>query len=470
MDILRKCNRAKCQNCLTNWCKPQHCLSCDPLVVMNVLSLFCYVTVIYFSLRDGFKDTVMGGHLAACGTVVVLLVNFAYIFCSVKILFCIKSRTFPTWQEVRELRDTVIYLTFSFIVGTVLIFVVFCWFIEFGRLDKIAVPPRQTTDDSQRITPRGLLGNDKLFVEKSSSTYMNVTAESGKDSLSTSNINGDLSISIQADYNLSDSNSLKNAGDGTEDLKNKSKSYAKDNPPFASLTFSGISFCVAGIVIVLTIMVEKKSALELEARWKKSSASKFLSKGTERSSSCPATSCQMRPFHDESNMGSTSSQRACSQELDDGQKLGEQTSDPVILYPSHRPGMGQYWCSVCNSTLVPSPKSPKYQNSPASKPGKKKSPSQSPEENQEPAHPESKANACRKSLSFDVAVPAEDLPHPVNQKAELGSKPGATDIEVLEVAPSQDTSAWESDGNLESELLLSTDPVLEGDCIEITKM
>ncbi|XP_066978178.1 uncharacterized protein [Macrobrachium rosenbergii] len=471
MDILCRCKKAKNPNSLRNNRLPQNCLSCDPLVVMNVLSLFCYVTVMYFSLRDGFKDTVMGDHLAACGSVVVLLVNFSYIFCSVKIIFCIKSRTFPTWQEVRELRNTAMTLISSFAVGTVLLFVGYYWFIEFGRIGQITVPPRQRANDSVRVIRRGLVGNNTLFAETSSFTNIHSPAENGKDSLATSTINGDLSIQIQPVDNLTDTNTLMNAAEDSGGLMKRTKSYAKENPPFASLTFSSISFCLAGIVIAMTIMFEKKSAIVLEARWKKSRASYFSSK-TERSP-CPAVA---KTSEDESNMPSTSisSQRECSQELADEQKLGEQTSVPVILYPNLHPEMGQYWCSVCSSTLVPSPKkSVKYQSSPASKQGKKKrSPSLSPEENQEPAHSESKAHACRKSLSFDVAVHAEDLPQPVSQKAELGSELGATDTEGLEQATPRQNNIVprESDGNLEGERLHSVDPVLQGDCTEMTKM
>ncbi|XP_068234576.1 uncharacterized protein [Palaemon carinicauda] len=144
-------------------------------------------------------------------------------------------------------------------------------------------------------------------------------------------------------------------------------------------------------------------------------------------------------------------------------QFDEPQFSPVMLYPQYRPGMGRYWCAVCNSILAPIQESQKHPSVTAPKQQrKKKSSAVNLEEIQGIAQTLSQAQTSRENCNLGVAHTQSQL-HPVNTNAKLKSKPGAENtLEMLQ----EDKPLQASYENLAA-LLRSVDSASEGEYIEM---
>ncbi|XP_064107543.1 uncharacterized protein LOC135216301 [Macrobrachium nipponense] len=476
-----------------------------PLITVGIIGLTCYITAMFFSLKNGFRIADVGDHLAAYGTVVLLLVDFAYIFYTLKIIFCIKSNTFPTWPEVRDLRDTIMRLSSSFIVGVSLILVAYDWFTEFGHIKETGVSILEMTEGALRNLT-DLVTSNSTLDENSDKFRLDQFRPADGITIPVSSSNATIEGEALSNKTL---NEYMNS-------KEDHRSYTRDNPPFVSLFFSSFSFCIAGATIIIAAIFEKRSADALEMvklclsdypfseetelllpassrRWVPSRGVRVKDNSTATCGHGPrsrhyfeTTEAAGVMSEDESNMASTSSPRLCYQEQaqfspydSEGNsavarrvRFCEQ-SGPTNLYPYYGSGTRHYWCSVCNSTLAPS--SPKLENS-ATKVTRKSSGIDLEENGIGIGQAISNAKASRESFPVDVVVHAEGSRPPVCQKpaAELCLEPAATGtakmVRPQGTLPRNDLVFQASHQHRATELFQSADPVHKGDFIEMTEI
>ncbi|XP_066978175.1 uncharacterized protein [Macrobrachium rosenbergii] len=495
MGFSGKLNRPRYQNWFSCDHVPEPGLSSAPLITVGIVGIICYITAMFFSLKDGFRIAEIGDHLAAYGSVVLLLVDFSYIFYTLKIMFCIKSNTFPTWPEVRDLRDTVMRLTSCFIVGLSLILVAYDWFTEFGHIKETAVSLLETTEGSLKNNLTDSLRNNLTdFVTN------NNTLDENSDEFPLDQFRPADRVYIPE--------ILSNATEEVEALINKTlnkhttreedhRSYTRDNPPFVSLFFSSFSFCIAGATIIIAVIFEKKCADALAVLILRHSDDP-CSDETERL--LPARYRRLVPPHfetteatgmlsvDESNIASTSSPRVCSQEHARFSSYGSEGDSSVSrrvhfhepsrlvnLYPHYGSGTRHYWCSVCNSTLAPSPKLQDRPMSLSTTEAKKSSAVDLPE-NGVIGQASSSSQASKDNFPVDVVVHAEGSQPPVSRKAEaeLESETAATDTAEAATPkgtlPQNYSILQASHEHKATELFQSADTVHEGDYIEMTEI